>query len=318
MTVRTIDLRTTEPRSPHEKLCGVKLLARIIDKGRAAIAGTLGPYEFFDCPLDRLFFDAINTSRNEFLDMLRQAYTSHLDGNADALADLRESLESMPEVSDECFMMFAESRDADNAAVTWLLVQKAIPSSVLGAINAAVDRLPPEAFIDWVKQTDASAIDGAMRANEAHAARFEFLQKAAPKLSIVTCMETRLNDLIAILGIAAGDTDVIRNAGSSINEDTIRSLLISTRVHGSREVMIISHTDCGMLTITDSSLRSELEEQTGAFPVSPARFYSFSDLEADMREQIKRAKGHPWISPGLPIRGFIYDVNTGKLDEVAP
>jgi carbonic anhydrase len=271
---------------------------------------------FFDCPLDQVFFRAVNVSRNEFLDVLRQAYASHVPGNADALADLRESLESEPEVSDECFMAYAEARDADNAGVSWLLDQRHTPSSVLDAINAAVDRLPPEALVDWVRDKSVSAIDEALK--KAYAARLGPARKVAPKLSIVTCMDPRLNDLIGILGSSTNDADVIRNAGSSITEDTIRSLVVSTRVLGSREVMIINHTDCRMLTITDSSLEAELEEQTGAFPVSPARFYSFNDLEADMREQIKRAKGHPWISPDVPIRGFIYDVNTGQLSEVTP
>jgi len=151
MLYRKIDLRTFEPRSAHEKLGGVKLLARIVDKGRAAISGTLGPYYFFDCPLDRVFFEAVNGSRDEFLGVLRQAYTSQLSSNAAALADLREAAACEPEISDEYFMAFAEASDADNAAVRWLLDQRHIPSSVLDAINAAVDSMPPEAFIDRVQ-----------------------------------------------------------------------------------------------------------------------------------------------------------------------
>lgn len=146
-----INLRTDEPRSAHDELNGVKLLARIIDKGRAAVTGTLGPYLFFDCPLDRIFFEAVDVSRDEFLEVLRQAYVSHRSYNADALADLRESLACEPEVSDECFIAFAEARDADNAVVHWLFDEKHIPPSVLAAINAAVERLPQEAFTDWVK-----------------------------------------------------------------------------------------------------------------------------------------------------------------------
>jgi hypothetical protein len=144
----TIDLGTDEPRSAHDRLCGVKLLARIVDKGRAALSGTLGPYQFFDCPLDRVFFKAINASRDEFLDVLREAYVSQVSYNAAALADLREALACEPEISDECFMAYAEARDADNAVVRWLLDQRQTPSNVLAAINAAVECLPPEAFID--------------------------------------------------------------------------------------------------------------------------------------------------------------------------
>lgn len=144
----TIDLRANEPRSAHEMLCGVKLLARVIDKGRAAIFGTLGPYTFFDCPLDRIFFEAVHVSRDEFLEVLRQAYTSRLSYNAEALADLREALECEPEISDDDFIAYAQACDADNAAVRWLLEQRHTPSSVLAAINAAVDSLPADAFSD--------------------------------------------------------------------------------------------------------------------------------------------------------------------------
>lgn len=147
--MHTIDLRTTQPRSPHEKLGGVKLLARVIDKGRATIGGTLGPYRFFDCALDRIFFDAIGASREEFLDMLELTYAEESPGNEAALEDLRESLESNPEVTDDCFLAFAEAREADGAAIRWLLDQKLTPGRVLVAINTAVDRLSPEDLIDW-------------------------------------------------------------------------------------------------------------------------------------------------------------------------
>ena len=158
----SIDLQANEPRSPHIELGGVKLLARIVDKGRAAICGSLGRYEFFDCPLDRVFFEAVGASKDEFLEMLRQAYVSHLSTNALALTELRESLESKPEVSDECFLTFAEARDADNAAVLWLLDVKCTPVSVLAAINAAVDGLSAETFDDTTRIERASGKDRTM------------------------------------------------------------------------------------------------------------------------------------------------------------
>ncbi len=148
----TIDLRTNEPRGAHEALGGVKLLARVVDKGRAAICGTLGPYVFFDCPLDRIFFDALEISRDDFLDVLRRSYRSHELSNADALADLREALACEPEVTDGTFLAHPEASDADNAAVMWLLDERRTSPAVLAAINAAIDRLPPEAFTDWVEE----------------------------------------------------------------------------------------------------------------------------------------------------------------------
>ena len=147
--LRAIDLRTNEPRSAREELSGVKLLARIIDKGRAAIVGMLGPYLFFDCPLDRVFFEAVNATQDEFLQVLQNAFTSNLTNNAVSLADLRESPECEPEISDERFLAYAEARDADNAVIIWLLEEKHTPPSVVAAINDAVNHLPPEAFVDW-------------------------------------------------------------------------------------------------------------------------------------------------------------------------
>lgn len=147
-----IDLRKpfNEPRSAHEQLGGVKLLGRIKDKGRATITGTLGPYYFFDCELDRVFFGTLNVSRDEFLEVLRRAYISRLPHNAEALADLREALASEPEISDETLMKDAQASDVDAAALRWLLDHRRTPSSVFAEINAAVDRLLPEAFIDRV------------------------------------------------------------------------------------------------------------------------------------------------------------------------
>lgn len=164
-----------------------------------------------------------------------------------------------------------------------------------------------------------TAIDNALKENAIYAERFKISLRPwpAPRLTIVTCMDPRLNDIVDALGIAPEDAEIIRNAGSSINEDTIRSLLVSTRVLGSKEIMIVNHTDCPMLTITDKALESKLVALTEAFPIVPARFYSFTDLEEDTREQIKRARGHPWISSDIPVRGFIYDVNSRRLSEVA-
>jgi carbonic anhydrase len=87
---------------------------------------------------------------------------------------------------------------------------------------------------------------------------------------------------------------------------------------GSREIMIINHTDCGMLRFTDSEMEDRLRKETGRAPIAPARFYSFTDAEENTREQIQKARSHPWISQDVPIRGFVYDVDTGRLREVFP
>jgi carbonic anhydrase len=109
----------------------------------------------------------------------------------------------------------------------------------------------------------------------------------------------------------------IRNFGTVIDDDdAVRSLVLSTRLLGTREIMIINHTDCGMLRFTDGELEDRLRKETGRSPIAPARFYSFTDAEANTKEQIQKARSHPWIAPEVPVRGFVYDVTTGRLSEV--
>lgn len=139
-----------------------------------------------------------------------------------------------------------------------------------------------------------------------------------PKIAIVTCADPRLTSIEQMLGLAAGDVDMIRNFGTVIDDDAVRSLVLSTRLLGTREIMIINHTDCGMLRFTDSELEARLRNETGQAPIAPAKFYSFTDAEANTREQIQKARSHPWISQEVPIRGFVYDVSTGRLGEVFP
>src|SRR3954447_23074549 len=121
-----------------------------------------------------------------------------------------------------------------------------------------------------------------------------------------------------MLGLADGDVDMIRNVGTVIDDDSVRSLIVSTRVLGTREIMIINHNDCGMSKFTGSDLEDRLREDTGMAPIGPATFYSFTDVEQNTREQVQKARSLPWISPGIPVRGFVYDVNTGRLSEVHP
>jgi carbonic anhydrase len=140
----------------------------------------------------------------------------------------------------------------------------------------------------------------------------------APKIAIVTCADPRLSSIEQMLGLAEADVDMIRNFGTVIDDDAVRSLVLSTRLLGSREIMIINHTDCGMLKFTDSQMEDRLRKETGEAPIAPSKFYSFTDAEANTKEQIQKARSHPWISKEVPVRGFVYDVNTGRLSEVFP
>ncbi len=147
-----------------------------------------------------------------------------------------------------------------------------------------------------------SLIDDSVNANRTIADDYDSARGGAPRprVAIVTCMDPRLNDILAMLGLAEGDADLIRNAGTVIDEDSVRSLLISTRLLGSQEIMIINHTDCGMQKFTDSGLEAQLRKDTGQVPIAPARFYSFGDVEENTREQMQKARSHPWISPERP------------------
>jgi len=133
------------------------------------------------------------------------------------------------------------------------------------------------------------------------------------QLAIVTCMDSRL-DVFAALGLNDGEAHVLRNAGGVITDDVIRSLAVSQRRLGTREVMLIHHTDCGMQKITDDGFRAELQEETG---VSPAfAIESFADVEADVRQSILRVRRSPFLPHRDQIRGFVYDVDTHQLREV--
>lgn len=136
------------------------------------------------------------------------------------------------------------------------------------------------------------------------------------KLAVVACMDARL-DIPRILGVKPGEAHIIRNAGGIADESAIRSLIISQNLLGTQEFMFIHHTDCGMLTFKEEELISKLRKQTGAAAVAPARFYAFSNLDEDVREQVQKTRAHPWIPKHIPVRGFVYDVKTGKLREVS-
>ena len=136
----------------------------------------------------------------------------------------------------------------------------------------------------------------------------------AKHVAVVACMDARLN-VYAVLGLAEGDAHVIRNAGGVVTEDEIRSLAISQRLLGTREIILIHHTDCGMLTFTDDEFKAGIQGETGIKPAWSAE--SFTDLDTDVRQSVARIKASPFVPHTDQIRGFVFDVATGKLNEVA-
>ncbi len=137
--------------------------------------------------------------------------------------------------------------------------------------------------------------------------------RPARRVAVVACMDARL-DLFGILGLEPGDAHLIRNAGGVATDDVIRSLTISQRKLGTREVVLIHHTDCGMLTFTEDELRQELLEETGVKPSWAAE--SFSDLDVDVRSSLQRVRTSLFLPHRDHVRGFVYDVDTGVLREV--
>jgi carbonic anhydrase len=161
-----------------------------------------------------------------------------------------------------------------------------------------------------------SVTDELLRNNEEYAANFDNSDLPMPpakKVAVVACMDARLIPTRA-LGLAEGDAHVIRNAGGVITDDEIRSLAISQNLLGTEEIVLIHHTDCGMLTFTDEQFKAQLEESTNQRPTWDSE--AFSDLDENVRESKKRIQDSPFIPNKDSIRGFVYEVETGKLREV--
>jgi carbonic anhydrase len=135
------------------------------------------------------------------------------------------------------------------------------------------------------------------------------------KVAVVACMDARLDPAKA-LGLSEGDAHVIRNAGGRASDDALRSLIISSRLLGTKEFVVIHHTDCGMLTFTNDDLRRKLRDETGTDP-GDVDYLPFSDLEDSVRTDVKRIEESPYIDDAIRVTGFIYDVETGQLREVA-
>ena len=161
-----------------------------------------------------------------------------------------------------------------------------------------------------------SATDDLLQNAESYAASFDKGDLPMPpgrRIAVLACMDARLNPY-GLLGLQEGDAHVIRNAGGVVTDDEIRSLAISQRLLGTEEIMLIHHTDCGMLTFTDDAFKSDIEAETGIKPSWAAE--SFSDIDADVRQSLARIQASPFIPKKDSVRGFVYEVETGKLREV--
>ena len=161
-----------------------------------------------------------------------------------------------------------------------------------------------------------SGTDELLANNESYAASFDkadLPSAPAKKTAVVACMDARLN-VYGALGLTEGDAHVIRNAGGVVTDDTIRSLAISQRLLGTEEIVLIHHTGCGMLTFTDDEFKAAIERDTGIRP--PWAAEAFTDLDDDVRQSIARVKASPFIPHTDAVRGFVYEVETGRLREV--
>jgi carbonic anhydrase len=162
-----------------------------------------------------------------------------------------------------------------------------------------------------------SVTDELVRNAEAYAQGFDKGDLPMPpgrKVAIVACMDARLNPY-GLLGLQEGDAHVIRNAGGVITDDEIRSLAISQRLLGTEEIVLIHHTDCGMLTFTDDEFRRSIQDDVGIKPEWAAE--AFPDLEEDVRQSLARVNASPFIPKKDSVRGFVYEVETGRLREVS-
>jgi carbonic anhydrase len=157
-----------------------------------------------------------------------------------------------------------------------------------------------------------------LAANQQYAEKFTLGHLPMPparKLAIVACMDARLT-VEQFLALKTGDAHIIRNAGGLVTEDALRSLIISSYLLGTRTYYVIQHTDCGMLTFTDDKLRERLKTETG-HDASHLHFHSFSDVEKSVKKQLQTIRNNPFLPRDIDVHGFVYDVRTGKLQEIS-
>ncbi|HTK95451.1 MAG TPA: carbonic anhydrase [Terriglobales bacterium] len=163
-----------------------------------------------------------------------------------------------------------------------------------------------------------SVIDEILAANEQYARNHELAHlspRPKRRVAVLTCMDTRLSK--KTLGLATGDAHILRNAGGIVTDDMVRSLVVSHYSLGTEEFMVINHTDCGLLGKTDEELRRLVVARAGD-AVAPERFFAFADIDKNVREQMQKLRSHPWIPREVAVRGFVYDVKTGRLREIQP
>src|SRR5437899_6390500 len=162
-----------------------------------------------------------------------------------------------------------------------------------------------------------SVIDEVLVANEVYSRTHE-LRRLTPrperKLAVLTCMDTRLST--RTLGLKDGDAHIIRNAGGIVTDDSLRSLVVSHHLLGTEEFMVINHTDCGLMHTSEQDLRNRIQKRTGTATVAHAFFYSFQNVEENVRHQLQKLRTHPWIPRTVAVRGFVYDVSNGQLREI--
>jgi carbonic anhydrase len=174
----------------------------------------------------------------------------------------------------------------------------------------------PSASSATTQEARVSTTDELLRIHQDYAASFTGGDLPMPpgrQVAVVACMDARLN-VYGLLGLREGDAHVIRNAGGVVTDDVIRSLTISQRLLGTREVILIHHTDCGMLTFKDDEVKADIEAETGLKP--PFALEAFPDVDQDVRQSIARIKASPFVPNRDAVRGFVFDVRTGALREV--
>jgi carbonic anhydrase len=162
-------------------------------------------------------------------------------------------------------------------------------------------------------------LDELIESNETFAQSFDAGSLPMPPgrcLAVLVCMDARI-DPAKTIGLALGDAHVIRNAGGRASDDAIRSLIISSRLLGTREFVVVHHTNCGMLTFSNDDLRAKLRDEAGT-DASGIDFLPFDDLEASVREDVDRIRRSPFVDPAIPVSGWIYDVKSGLLKEIVP